>query len=209
MAVTVATATSNGSESLPAHEERLKIVNQDNLLLTRHIAKECPELAKRHRRGVNDEDTFAAKLQVATTLHSQLLTQLIECLRAKALAGAAGPSTKIATTTMKSTTPVRAECLTAVNYTESWRMDHIGKGYKPGGTYSLNGYACDFDRTDVHWFRFSAAAGNRMLNFCPLQYSCGTGVPGQMSPCLVPLESPEQSRHMEQSKVIVNIVEAV
>ena len=45
----------------------------------------------------------------------------------------------------------------------------------PGGEHSYNNYACDI--YTKHWFRFSGAAGNKMLDICPPQNSCGTHVP--------------------------------
>jgi len=55
-------------------------------------------------------------------------------------------------------------------------MEHKGGNYKAGGANSLNGYACDFHQ-DTVWFRFTGAAGNRMLNSCPKIQSCGTFAP--------------------------------
>jgi len=55
-------------------------------------------------------------------------------------------------------------------------MEHKGGNYKAGGANSLDGYACDLNQ-DTGWFRFTGAAGNRMLNSCPEPKSCGTQVP--------------------------------
>lgn len=68
------------------------------------------------------------------------------------------------------------ECLQATNFTQMWRRDAAGKNYKPGGYHSLSGYTCDL-HNDLKWFRFAGAAGNRMLNSCPQDQSCGTYYP--------------------------------
>ena len=69
------------------------------------------------------------------------------------------------------------ECQQAVNYTESWRTDYDGSNIKPRGPHSWGGYACDLHISDQHWFRFAGAAGNRMLDFCVKEYSCGARAP--------------------------------
>jgi len=85
-------------------------------------------------------------------------------------------TTPITTTTLPIEPLQPAECLTATNFTESWRMEHNGSNYEAGGANSLNGYACDLHQ-DTVWFRFTGAAGNRMLNSCPEPKSCGTYAP--------------------------------
>ena len=56
------------------------------------------------------------------------------------------------------TTPTSDPCLLATELSDSWRLDHDGKNIKPGGDYSLSGYACDLHH-ELGWFRFTGAAG--------------------------------------------------
>ena len=68
-------------------------------------------------------------------------------------------------------------CQQAKTYKDSWRKDHGGRSIRPGGAYSYGGHKCDFGDRPPKWFRFSGAAGNRMLNKCPPIRSCGTLYP--------------------------------
>ena len=77
---------------------------------------------------------------------------------------------KTPTTTMKAQPRM---CRTAVNLTESWRLEHKGKNIRPINNLT---YACDLNIKQ--WFRFSEGAGSRMLNKCPPARSCGAGAPG-------------------------------
>ena len=65
------------------------------------------------------------------------------------------------------------ECLLAINLTEIWRADHNGNGLRRKDG-QLN---CDTEpmvKQGRPWFRFSGAAGNRLLDSCPPINSCGT-----------------------------------
>lgn len=66
------------------------------------------------------------------------------------------------------------ECTDAVDFNQSWRLDHNGSHIRPGGHKSYNGYACDFNTEHIEWFRFTGLAGSRILDKCPPEYSCGT-----------------------------------
>ncbi|XP_067939993.1 uromodulin-like [Watersipora subatra] len=68
------------------------------------------------------------------------------------------------------------ECMKAVNYTQSWRMDHNGTDKKPNTSHSKNGYACDF-YSDSPWFRFAGDGGSQMMNSCVPMRSCGAFMP--------------------------------
>ena len=83
-------------------------------------------------------------------------------------------TTQTATTTFYLTPK---ECQEAVNYTESWRRDYDGSNIKPRGPFSWAGYTCDLHVNKSQWFRFAGAAGNRMLDYCVKEYSCGTRAP--------------------------------
>ena len=89
------------------------------------------------------------------------------------------------TSTTSSTTPpttekpawVPPQCRSAINLTEIWRRDYLGRDIKP---ISPSRYNCDnaymfFE--DNPWFRFTAAAGNRLMNRCVRnKYSCGSRI---------------------------------
>ena len=88
----------------------------------------------------------------------------------------------ITTTTPAPTTtsplPQPAECQSAINLTEYWRKDHSGSSIKPVDGY----YNCDtrdMTASGRPWFRFTGAAGNRLLDHCVSStaegWSCGTG----------------------------------
>ena len=75
--------------------------------------------------------------------------------------------------------PQPAECQSAINLTEYWRKDHSGSNIKP-----IDGdWNCDkkpMIDAGRPWFRFTGAAGNRLLNHCVRSAdatgtSCGTG----------------------------------
>ena len=83
-------------------------------------------------------------------------------------------STHVATTTGPA---LPQECQQAVNYTQSWRRDHLGSFLRPGGPNSKDSFACDFGASSSQWFRFSGAAGTHMLDSCPEFLSCGTAYP--------------------------------
>jgi len=68
------------------------------------------------------------------------------------------------------------QCLGATNLTEWWREYTNDRTLKPGGALSWYGYACDI-RPDLQWFRITGNAGQRILNFCPKMFSCGTKWP--------------------------------
>ncbi|XP_067930313.1 uncharacterized protein [Watersipora subatra] len=74
--------------------------------------------------------------------------------------------------------PVLApECLTATNFTRAWRSDINQTDIRPGfGEHSIDGYSCDL-HNDLEWFRFTEAAGNRLLDTCPPWKTCGTNYP--------------------------------
>ena len=63
------------------------------------------------------------------------------------------------TTTSQPVQPPPAECLSATNLTDSWRIDHDGKDLRSGAPNAdSRGWACDF-RKSLQWFKFTGAAG--------------------------------------------------
>ena len=156
--VLVTRSSANGIE-LRSYKERVKIIYS---LLDR----ECPgweNINEQKRNAIGSLD----QLDVEKTLYNNLFDQLIKCRQ-----------TDKATTTTSTMDPIKAnveECKNAMNFTESWRLDHAGRNLRAGGYLSRNGYACDIYTKE--WFRFSGAAGSRMLNTCPAHKSCGTYAP--------------------------------
>ena len=81
------------------------------------------------------------------------------------------------------------ECLLAINLTEIWRVDHNGNGLRRKDG-QLN---CDTEpmvKQGRPWFRFSGAAGNRLLDSCPPINSCGT-IDGMWSDEVMPKRTGE------------------
>ena len=144
------------------------------------ISEECSVYTEHHRQEIGN---VTADIHELKRLSDQLLKMLIQCRSEKS-------ANNIEQTTQKPTTPTTAnatkpptiklqpiECRNAVNYTESWRRDHLRSNFKPKGPHSRNGYACDLGVTSNFWFRFKGEAGNRMLNKCPKYRSCGAQNP--------------------------------
>ena len=88
-------------------------------------------------------------------------------------------STKLTkkTTQLTSTTtelPLLAQCISAINFTESWRLDHKGRKIRPDGTRN-----CDTRQLSSNkgtWFRFSGSGGTHLLESCLPDYSCGSQI---------------------------------
>jgi len=89
----------------------------------------------------------------------------------------------ISTTTTTSTSPTPKttllqpeQCQSAINLTESWRKDISDSDILPINRF----YNCDLrvmTAAGKPWFRFSGAAGNRLLDHCVATSNCGTYVP--------------------------------
>lgn len=81
------------------------------------------------------------------------------------------PITTTSTTTPLPTTthPLPSECASARNLTEAWRI--TDRGGSSGITNRDDTYfmVLEWGRP---WFRFSGAAGNRIMDTCPPSYSC-------------------------------------
>mgnify|MGYP001795281781 FL=1 len=161
LTITVFVTKCSGNDiDLRSYKERVKLIYS-------LLDKECPgwkNTNKQKRNVIGSLD----QLDVEKTLYNKLFDMLIKCRQ-----------TKNATSTMSSTLdPIKAnieECNNAINFTQSWRLDHAGRDLRAGGYLSRNGYACDIYTKE--WFRFSGAAGSRMLNTCPAHKSCGTYAP--------------------------------
>jgi hypothetical protein len=168
-------------------KKEIRIYKAQVAVLDDLLAKECPSYSLTKRRIADDHP---ARLQIQKELYEQLLQKLVDCRNDKAKQ-TTKPATKQTiptitteqtTTTTEKTTPTTAttplpvpeECRKAVNYTQSWRRDHSGSDIRGGGPHNRAGYACDLHAGSSEWFRFSGAAGNRMLHSCPKCKSCGT-----------------------------------
>ena len=113
------------------------------------------------------------QLEAYIELYKHLVQLIINCRKEKE--GATTSKTTSEPTTTTTFAPWPAECVNAINLTESWRLDHSGSWIKP-----INGQP-NCDTTDMinsgrPWFRFSGSAGTKLLNSCPPKLSCGTGV---------------------------------
>ena len=152
---------------------------------------ECPGFTET-KSDVSDGVSAKYQLEVARKSYETLLKNLLDCLNVESqktsnrssLTSSSknltsfmakpmpNPTTVAPTATStnrpstKTTTvaPQPAECLTATNLTQSWRLDHNGSHVKPNGSHSSNGYACDF-HIDLQWFRFSGDGGKRSAQF--------------------------------------------
>ena len=69
-----------------------------------------------------------------------------------------------------------AECQSALNLTEPWRIENNGGNIQPNGVYTCDFADMNNNYTERPWFRFAGEAGNVMLDSCPPPYSCGTHV---------------------------------
>ena len=102
-------------------------------------------------------------------------------------------STKSTPTTTRTpmTTSIPGECISAINLTESWRGDYKGSAIRPVNG-SLNCDTKQMIQQGRPWFRFSGAAGNRLLDSCRSLpgHSCGT-VLGMWSNDVMPIATGE------------------
>ena len=175
-----ASYTNSFERQLKSYEVRIQI-------LTDLIAKECPSYIKLRRHLTKDHPVL---LEIQMQTADRLEKELDECRQASkttkrittkgtTIKMVTTSTTRATTSTIKTTTPSTStdDCYRAVNYTQSWRRDYKGSDITPGGPHSQMGYACDLHVTSSQWFRFSGSAGTHMLEFCPMEFSCGAYVP--------------------------------
>lgn len=167
---------------------------RNHVLLELLIKEECLSLPKHDRetRAVSPPET---ELEAERVVYKQLTDELIACRAAKSersrptVKQTVPTSTKSPTpTTMSSTpmptpstrstttpTPLLLACRIATNLTQYWRKDHAGSNINPSSPICDNR---DMVAQGRPWFRFSGAAGNRLLDHCidskHAQGSCGT-----------------------------------
>ena len=136
------------------------------------VSENCSSFSKLQQQKVNNTQTQVDELR---EFSDHLLELLASCRSEKSKNSDEQTTLKPANQTSIRLQPT--ECQYAVNYTESWRRDHLNSNYKPKGAHSRQGYACDLGSASDFWFRFKGEAGNRMLNKCPKFRSCGTKHP--------------------------------
>ena len=133
-------------------DKQLFFYKEKSEILYHLLEKECPDELT-FKRAVIDK---ATELEV-TKLHYQSLLQRLTNCRANKISTTPQTTTK-EPAEITTTTPTSDPCLLATELSDSWRLDHDGKNIKPGGDYSLSGYACDLHH-ELGWFRFTGAAG--------------------------------------------------
>ena len=128
MTNTLTLLNNSGSPAVVDHKERVK-------MMTQILSEECPDKVQ--------SDIAPAELSPDRykQMYNTLLDQLIQCRKSQT-------TSAVTTTGVTPNQPV--ECQQAINYTQSWRLDHAGKNIKPGGLYSKRGYACDLQNKD--WY---------------------------------------------------------
>lgn len=151
--------------------------HRSRILLTM-LYDECPgEMIVRKREVVENSNRLLTMIDSERKLYKELVTKLTNCRHLKKN----NINTTTTTTKLSKTTstpiilPIK-ECLSAVNLTEAWRRDYNGSGIRP----IRNRYKCDLGSMIASgrpWFRFAGEAGERLLNTCPPQSSCGTAFP--------------------------------
>ena len=152
-------------------EQMKKLVD---ILHEKLISEDCQDPNKTViKTDLLETSSEGIQLEAYIELYEHLVQLIINCRKEKE--GATTPTTTSEPTTTTTSAPLPAECVNAINLTESWRLDHSGSWIKP-----INGQP-NCDTTDMinsgrPWFRFSGSAGTKLLNSCPPKLSCGTGV---------------------------------
>jgi len=125
-------------------------------------------------------------------LYNELVDKLGECRSANTgLAQESGNQPSIATKplpspTLQQVTAIQTpapqtvrkspfdECNSAIDLTESWRLDDSGSRIKPiAGDFNCDTHDMEQDRP---WFRFTGDAGDMMQDKCVPEFSCGGAV---------------------------------
>ena len=161
--------------SASAHRELEQMKIRVDMVHDRLISEDCPEpdVQKTQRRHVHS--TAAVDFEIETQLYRYLTHLLIQCRNNKVdFSTTPVISTTEPTPTSTTGSPLPTECLTAINLTESWRLDHSGSYIRPiNGNYNTD--PRDMVTAGRPWFRFIGNAGNKLADFCVPVYSCGTG----------------------------------
>lgn len=134
----------------------LAVYDQQIRILYDLITERCPGTKIDKRALTSDE--LSIQLVVKKAHFERLTKLLVVCKRVRLTTTPTMPTT-VTTTTKRPTVPVPAECKTATNLTEGWRLEHNGKKLRPDTLHSdWQNFGCDFHK-DLKWFRFSSFAG--------------------------------------------------
>ena len=149
-----------GNRQLERYRARNKIIH-DKL-----ITENCTDPQQvRFKRSEVLTNENGLRLEVEKELFEMMIKMLLQCRYSK-MATTQSTTTEATTTAL----PYPEECQNAINLTEEWRADN--KGNRLNGMNNCDTQTMiDFGRP---WFRFTYAAGNRLLNSCPPDNSCGT-----------------------------------
>ena len=167
-------ATLTLSNSFSENSANRQLLRMKKLVEITHdqlLAEGCPDLRlDKAKRSLLSTSKTRVHLEMQTKLYEHLLDLIISCRDSRA-------SNTISSALIPSTTsPILSECPTAKNLSEPWRLDHNGSDIKPINGY-YNGDVVRMMKEGRPWFRFTAAAGNKMLDRCVPKYSCGTAMP--------------------------------
>ena len=165
--ISVYAVSSNGllhgsqNRELERYKERVK-------LLHTVLLNECKQgNTSRMRREIISSSLNMAREEMEKLLYERMLRMLIDCREQKQ------KTTHLSSTTTEP--PVPAQCISATNFTEFWRLDHKGGKVLP----DRNSYNCDTKQLSSKkgsWFRFSGSGGTHLLESCPSVYSCGSQI---------------------------------
>ena len=127
---------------LTSSEQRKLDFYKDQISLTYDylIAEGCHRFVRAKRQTSID---LRARIDIQKELSENLMKDLIECRKSKSTTLQIGNSTAATGTTPTTLHLQPIECQNAVNYTESWRRDHLRSNFKPKGPRSHKRYACD------------------------------------------------------------------
>ena len=142
-------------------------ISRNHMLLETLITEGCPSSINNQHHFRNPDE----KPEVEMERYERLSDELVACRAAIKQT----TTTSTATTTKMAIESPPAECLSALNLTESWRRDYYGSSIKPKNG-DRNCGTRDMRNMGQPWFRFAGDVGRRLLNRCVPAYSCGTHV---------------------------------
>ena len=160
--------------SASAHRELEQMKIRVDMVHDKLISESCPEpdLQRTRRRLVHS--TVAVDFEIETQIYRYLTHLLIQCRNNKVdFSTTPVISTTEPTPTSTTGSPLPPECLTAINLSDPWRLDHSGSRLQPiNGDYKMD--PRDMIAAGRPWFRFIGNAGNKLADFCVPMMSCGT-----------------------------------
>ncbi|XP_067946628.1 oncoprotein-induced transcript 3 protein-like [Watersipora subatra] len=162
--VTMVLAVSSEVIISAATRNQVTKLNNEVAQLHIQIIAQCPD----HETKVKRESVLETQLDILAQYKQYLIGELNKCRRFH-VRTTPKPTTLPPTTTISA---ALSHCMTATNLKQPWRKD--GNNGQPK-IDNYNGHACDLS-SKLQWFRFTGAAGSRMLNRCPTT-SCGSYFP--------------------------------